>query len=124
MLFMKRTTRGQGELRSLREHWHKNIEVINQFNPADLPPFTQSQLNLSSSGFRLAIKPPVECGDLFLVLIQINPGEKPLCLLCETIWTGTVHDDEGRIPCGMHFIAITDADRKTVETQVKSTRAN
>ena len=117
-----RFTRGQGALRSLREHWLKNIEIINQLDPADLPPFTQSRLNLSSSGFRLAIKPPVECADLFLVLIQLNPGEKPLCLLCETVWTGTMLDDEGRIPCGMQFIGISDADRKTLEVQVKRAR--
>ena len=114
-----RFTRGQGALRSLREHWLKNIELINQINPEDLPPFTQSHLNLSSSGFRLAIKPPVECADLFLVLVQLTPGAKPLCLLCETVWTGSVRDEEGRIPCGMHFIGMTDADRKKVEEQVK-----
>ena len=114
-----RFTRGQGALRSLREHWLKNIEIINQINPRDLPSFTQSRLNLSSSGFRLAIKPPVECADLFLVLIQLTPGAKPLCLLCETVWTGSIRDEEGRIPCGMHFIGMTDADRKEVETLVK-----
>lgn len=114
-----RFTRGQGALRSLREHWLKNIAILNQINPKDLPPFTQSHLNLSSSGFRLAIKPPVECADLFLVLLQLTPGARPLCLLCETVWTGSVRDEEGRIPCGMHFIGITDADRQTVEAQVK-----
>jgi hypothetical protein len=114
-----RFTRGQGALRSLREHWVKNIEIINQINPEDLPPFTQSHLNLSSTGFRLAIKPPIECPDLFLVLLQLTPGTKPLCLLCETIWTGSIRDEDGRIPCGMHFIGITDADRKTLETQIK-----
>ena len=114
-----RFTRGQGALRSLREHWLKNIEIINQINPEALPPFTQSHLNLSSTGFRLAIKPPVECADLFLVLIQLTPGTKPLCLLCETVWIGSVRDEEGRIPCGMHFIGMTDADRKLVEAQVK-----
>ena len=114
-----RFTRGQGALRSLREHWLKNIEIINQINPEDLPPFTQSHLNLSSTGFRLAIKPPIECADLFLVLLQLTPGTKPLCLLCETVWTGSVRDEEGRIPCGMHFIGMTDADRNILETQVK-----
>lgn len=114
-----RFTRGQGALRSLREHWLKNIEIINQINPKDLPPFTQSRVNLSSSGFRLSIKPPVETADLFLVLVQLTPETKPLCLLCETVWTGSVRDEEGRIPCGMHFIGMTDADRKAVETQVK-----
>jgi hypothetical protein len=114
-----RFTRGQGALRSLREHWLKNIEVINRINPEDLPPFMQSHLNLSSTGFRLAIKPPVECADLFLVLVQLTPGAKPLCLLCETVWTGNERDEEGRIPCGMHFIGMTDADRKTLEAQVK-----
>lgn len=119
-----RFTRGQGALRSLREHWLKNIEIINQLDPADLPPFTQSHLNLSSSGFRLAIKPPIECADLFLVLLQLNPRGKPLCLLCETVWTGTVRDEDGRIPCGMHFIGITDADHKILEAQVKRAHAN
>lgn len=119
-----RFTRGQGALRSLREHWLKNIEIINQLDPADLPPFTPSHLNLSSSGFRLSIKPPIECADLFLVLIQISPGEKPLCLLCETVWTGTVRDGDNRIPCGLHFIGITDADRKTLETRIIRARTS
>ncbi len=116
-----RFTRGQGALRSLREHWLKNIEIINQLNPEDLPPFTQSHLNLSSTGFRLAIKPPVECADLFLVLVQLTPGTKPLCLLCETVWTAPLRDEEGKISCGMHFIGMTDADRKTVEALIKRT---
>ena len=114
-----RFTRGQGTLRSFREQWLKNIEIIDKTEPADLPPFPQSHLNLSASGFRLAIKPPVECADLFLVLVQLTSGDKPLCLLCETVWTGAVRDDDGRIPCGMHFIGMTDSDRKTVEAQVK-----
>jgi hypothetical protein len=114
-----RFTRGQGTLRSLREHWLKNIEIINRIDLKDLPPFTLSQLNLSSTGFRLAIKPPVEFADLFLVLVQLTPETKPLCLLCETVWTGTVRDKEGRIPCGMHFIGMTDFDRNTLEALVK-----
>jgi len=118
-----RFTRGQGALRSLREHWLKNIEIINQINPKDLPFFTPSDLNLSSSGFRLAIKPPVKYADIFLVLIQLTPEAKPLCLLCETVWTGTERDAEGRIPCGMQFIGITDTDRKKVIEQVKRAHA-
>jgi hypothetical protein len=114
-----RFTRGQGALRSLREHWLKNIEIINQIDLDDLPPFTQSQLNLSSTGFRLAIKPPIEYADLFLVLIQLTPGTKPLCILCETAWTGSVRDKEGKIPCGMLFIGMTDSDRNTLEAQIK-----
>lgn len=114
-----RFTRGQGALRSLRKHWLKNIDIINRINLKDLPPFTLSQLNLSTTGFRLAIKPPVECADPFLVLVQLTPGTKPLCLLCETVWTGPVRDKEGKIPCGMHFIGMTDSDRNTLEAQVK-----
>lgn len=114
-----RFTRGQGALRSFREQWLKNIEVIDKTELKDLPSFSQSYLNLSASGFRLAIKPPIEYADLFLVLIQLMPDTKPLCLLCETVWTGDICDDEGRIPCGMHFIGITDSDRKTIEALVK-----
>lgn len=114
-----RFTRGQGTLRSLREHWLKNIEILNQTRPEDLPPFTQSHVNLSASGFRLAVTPPAQRSDLFLVLLQLSPGTKPLCLLCETIWAGEICDGEGRIPCGMHFLGMTDADRKTVEGRVK-----
>ncbi|PKN11363.1 MAG: hypothetical protein CVU69_12785 [Deltaproteobacteria bacterium HGW-Deltaproteobacteria-4] len=114
-----RFTRGQGALRSLREHWLKNIEIINRIDLKDLPPFTLSQLNLSTTGFRLAIKPPVERADLFLVLVQLTPRTKPLCLLCETVWTGPVRDKEGKIPCGMHFIGMTDSDRNTLEAQIK-----
>jgi hypothetical protein len=114
-----RFTRGQGTLRSFREQWLKNIEIVDKTEPADLPLFPQSHLNLSASGVRLAIKPPIECADLFLVLVQLIPGKKPLCLLCETVWTGSDRDEEGRIPCGMHFIGMTDADRKAVEARVK-----
>lgn len=114
-----RFTRGQGTLRSFREHWLKNIEILKNTKLNDLPPFTQSHINLSSTGFRMTIKPPVDHSDLFLVLLQLTPGTKPLCLLCETVWTGEIRDDEGRIPCGMHFIAMTDADRKAIEAHVK-----
>jgi hypothetical protein len=114
-----RFTPGQAALRTFREHREKKNEIINQINTQDQPPVTQSHINLSSTGVRLAIQPPIECPDLFLVLLQLTPGTKPLCLLCETIWTGSIRDEDGRIPCGMHFIGITDADRKTLETQIK-----
>lgn len=119
-----RFTRGQGAIRSLREHWLKNLELIEKIHPKDLPPFLPSQLNLSSTGFRLAIKPPVACNDLFLVLLQLSPGEKPLCLLCETVWTAAERDAEGRIPCGLHMICVTDADRKRIDELVKRVLAS
>lgn len=114
-----RFTRGQGTLRSFREQWLKHIEIIGQTAPENLPPFTQSHLNLSATGLRLAIKPPVERADLFLILVQLIPGTSPLCLLCETVWTGSVRDEEGRIFCGMNFIGMADADRKKIEAQIK-----
>lgn len=114
-----RFTRGQGGLRSFREQWLKNIKIIDQTCVEDLPPFSPIHINLSATGLRLAIKPPVERADLFLVLVQLMAEEKPVCLLCETIWTGSVRDEEGRIFCGMNFIGTTDIDRKKIENQVK-----
>lgn len=114
-----RFTRGQGGLRSFREQWLKNIKIIDETDPKDLPSFSQIHINLSATGLRLAIKPPVERADLFLVLLQLTSGGKPACLLCETVWTGSVRDEEGRIFCGMNFLGMADIDRKKIEAQVK-----
>lgn len=114
-----RFTRGQGGLRSFREQWFKNIKIIEQTKVEDLPPFSQIHINLSATGLRLAIKPPVERADLFLILVQLNPKDKPVCLLCETVWAGAVRDDDGRIFCGMNIIGKTDCDHRKIESQVK-----
>lgn len=115
-----RFTRGQGTLRTFRNQWLKNISILEKTPISALPPFPTLPLNLSSTGMRLAIKPPLNRADLFLVLIHLKPEEKPICALCEVVWVGSTPDADGLVPCGMQFIALTDIDRKRIENHVKN----
>lgn len=114
-----RFTRGQGAMRTFRAQWLKNIEILERTSPATLPPFPEVPLNLSCTGLRLAIKAPVERADLFLVLLRLKPGEKPICALCEVVWISPDPDEDGRQHCGMQFISVTEVDRKRIENHVK-----
>lgn len=113
-----RFTRGQGTLRTFRDQWRKNSEILDQTDPATLPAFPATRINLSTTGLRVAFKTPVDRADLCLILLQLQQSEKPVCALAEVVWTGK-SDEEGRIPAGMQFIAIREQDRKTIDRYIR-----
>lgn len=114
-----RFSRGQGTLRTFREQWRKNVEILQKTDPATLPAFPEAQINLSNGGLRLTIKPPLDKADLFLVLLQLRKGEVPVCALAEVAWMGSANLPEGRLSAGMQFIGIVESDRKRIDDYVK-----
>jgi len=114
-----RFSRGQGTLRTFREQWRKNIDILQKANPTTLPVFPESQVNLSSGGLRLLIKPPVEKADIFLVLLQLQKEEVPVCVLAEVVWIGHAKPGDDRLPAGMQFIGVVESDRRKIESFVQ-----
>lgn len=109
-----RYTRGQGTLRSFREQWQKNLAILENSDPAKLPAFPSSRVNLSPGGIRFAVKPPVNLADLCLLLFQLEIGKKPICAVAEVVWMAD-QEVEGRRTVGMQFTNILESHRKELE---------
>lgn len=119
-----RFSRGQGTLRTFREQWKKNVEILSKTAPEALPVFPENKVNLSSGGIRLIVKPPIEKADLFLVLLQLQKNEIPVCALAEVVWVGEKKLVDDRIEAGMQFIGVVESDRKRIENFVQKQLAN
>lgn len=113
-----RYSRGQGTLRTFREQWKKNVELLQKADPATLPAFPETTLNLSTGGIRFSLAPPVEKSNLFLILFQLEQGTTPICTLAETVWIGG-KNPAGLVSVGMQFLCINESDRQRIETFVK-----
>jgi hypothetical protein len=115
-----RITRGQGNLRSFREQWQKNIRILEKNRDiSQLPAFPRGTVNLSASGIRFSVKAPVEVADLFLLLLEIDGAPPPICTLAEVVWIG----EEGkgdRVAVGMRFIDILESDQKRIDRFLKA----
>jgi hypothetical protein len=113
-----RYTRGLGTLRTFREQWEKNIQILARgANPSTLGNFPRTRINLSSGGIRFSLKAPVEAGSLCLILLEFEPDKAPVCTLAEVLWTGAVAED--RQPAGMRFINILETDQKRIDDLVR-----
>lgn len=113
-----RYTRGLGTLRSFREQWEKNVQILSRgANPSSLGNFPRTLINLSSGGIRFNMKPPVEAGSICLILLDIEIGKAPICTLAEVLWAGAVAEE--RQPAGMRFINILEMDQKRIEEAIR-----
>lgn len=114
-----RYTKGRGTLRSFREQWEKNLQILEASDDfSRLPPFPRTRVNLSAGGLRFEVVPPVEVADNCLILLQIEPGSRPICALTEVVWLEEPVG-EGRSIAGMQFIGILEADKKRLEALIK-----
>lgn len=110
-----RYTKGRGTLRTFREQWEKNIQILNNGdNRSKLPDFPRCKVNLSAGGIRFAIKLPVAVADLCMLLLELPDGKPPVCALGEVAWLAEA-GEENRCQAGMQFIQILEADRKRIE---------
>lgn len=114
-----RYTKGSGELRTFRGQWEKNIRILEAgADLSRLRPFPRCTVNLSCSGIRFAIRPPVQVADLCLLFIELAPGDRPVCTLAEAVWLAdTVENDRRTV--GMRFIDILATDQKRIERLVR-----
>lgn len=114
-----RYTKGRGTLRSFRQQWEKNLQILEQTQDfSKLPPFPRTHVNLSAGGIRFELAPPIEAGDLCLILLQLEPASRPICALNEVVWLNEPEGDHRRI-AGMQFICILDADKKRIEALIR-----
>jgi len=109
-----RFSRSHGNLRSMRDTWLKNVEVLeNRTEFSGLAGFNACEVNLSAGGIRFALKPPVAVADLCLLLLRLPEDPRPLCLLAEVVWVAKLPVEAPL--AGMQFLAISGADRKRLE---------
>lgn len=105
-----RLSRGQENLRSMREAWHKNVDLLERCTDfSSLGKFRKTEVNLSLGGIRFAFKPPVSAADLCLLLIRLPEKQRPICALAEVMWTAKIPPDSPL--AGMQFIQITESDQ-------------
>jgi c-di-GMP-binding flagellar brake protein YcgR len=112
-----RYTRGRGQMRSFRQQWEKNVGILAKQDPANLPEFPTTPINLSSGGVRVKVKAPVEIADLALLLIDLRDQKSPICALAEVVWRGEA-DEQGRCSAGMQFLNILEEDQKRIATLI------
>ncbi len=113
-----RYTRGLGPLRTFREQWEKNIQILSRTPmPANLSNFPRTRINLSSSGIRFTLKAPVETGSLCLILLEVEKTQTPICTLAEVLWAGEIAQD--RQAAGMRFINILESDQRRIDEVVR-----
>lgn len=114
-----RFTRGNSSLLKMRETWEKNASILaNTTQPVPLKGFTSCQLNLSPSGIRFTLQPPVEPSDLCLMLLDLGDSNAPICALAEIVWA-TEKNAEGTVHAGMQFIGIMKPDQKRIERFIR-----
>jgi c-di-GMP-binding flagellar brake protein YcgR len=113
-----RYAKGTGKLRSLRSQWEQNVALLNDRQDLKLPSLPAGPVNLSASGIRFPLAPPVAVADLAMLLLRLDETQPPICALAEVVWTGHPLSD-GRIPAGMQFIEILEADRLRIERYVR-----
>lgn len=113
-----RYTRGLGKLRSFREQWRKNVQILSASKDLSrLGTSPRCAVNLSGSGIRFLLKAPVEMAELFMLLLELAPGEVPICALAEIVWVATP-EESGLVSAGMRFVNILDKDQQRIERLV------
>jgi hypothetical protein len=109
-----RFSRAAKSLQTMRNIWERNLEVLHSPEaPLIYEGFQSSQLNISSGGLRLTIKPPANQGELCLVLVNLEDGKPPVCAIAEVVWV--CMQDEATATAGMRFISILSDDQQRIE---------
>lgn len=109
-----RYTKGRGTLRSYRNQWQKNVELLERsVDLSKLGNFPRNQVNLSLTGIRFPVKPPVAESDLCLLLIELDADTPPVCTLAEVVWVGE-QEGSNTLVAGMQFINIRKSDQQRI----------
>ena len=118
-----RFTRSLGKLRTFREQWRKNVQILAAgADLSRLGPSPRCAVNLSGSGIRFELKGPVDQAELFLLLLELAPGEGPICALAEVVWLAPAVET-GLVNAGMRFVNIQNKDQQRIERLVKNSTA-
>ena len=113
-------TKGRGTLRSFREQWEKNVQILNSDRArAKLPEFPRTRVNLSGGGICFGVKLPATVADLCLLLLELPDGKPPVCALGEIIWLAEKAAGD-RCQAGLQFLQILETDRKRIDQFIQA----
>jgi len=113
-------TKGKGKLRSFRQQWEKNVNILETVSDlSKLPKFPKVSVNISMTGVGFKIKTPIEIADLCLLFINLGDGKPPVCTMTEVVWREEEESD-GRCMAGFQFLNILETDRKRIRNFVKN----
>ena len=116
-----RYTKARGRLRSFREQWEKNVDLLQSSNGTiSLPDFQPCEVNLSSGGLGFSLKSTTEVADLCLLLLNLDPATRPICALAEVVWLEKGNKEARR--AGLQFLNILEEDRSRIDQLVKKYR--
>ncbi len=114
-----RLTRGQNSLQAMRRTWEHHATYLAEASGIQsLEKFHSCELNLSRTGLRLLLQPPVEAADIFLMLLALADRKPPICVLAETVWISTPNQ-ENQLYAGMQFINVLEQDQKRIDLFIK-----
>lgn len=114
-----RFTRGKNSLFKLRETWQKNASLLSSTTQSiPLEGFHPCRLNLSATGIRISLHPPVESTDICLMLLDLGDSRHPICVLAEIMWAAE-KNLQGTVHAGMQYINIMEQDQKRIERFIK-----
>ncbi len=117
-----RFSRAAKTLQTMRDIWEKNIKVLHSPEaPLVFDGFKSCRLNISSGGIRFAVKPPIDQGDLSLVLINLEDGKPPVCAIAEAVWICI--QNESAATAGMRFINILSEDQQRISDYIRISKA-
>ncbi len=113
-----RFSRSAKTLKSMRELWEKNLTILsNPEAPLIFDGFQKARVNISSGGIRLTIKPPVNHGELCLILVNLNDEKAPVCAIAEIVWSNA--QENSSMIAGMRFLNILAEDQGRIENFIK-----
>ncbi len=116
-----RFSRAAETLKTMREIWEKNIEVLHSPEaPLIFDGFKSCQVNISSGGIRFSIKPPGDQGELCLILVNLEDGKPPVCAIAEVVWV--CMQDESAVTAGMRFINILSEDQQRIDNFITAAK--
>ncbi len=113
-------TKGRGKLRSFRQQWEKNVDILQKTSDTSkLPKFPRVNVNISMTGVGFKIKTPINVADLCLLYINLDDGLPPVCTLTEVVWRS---DDESGDRCmaGFQYLNILESDKKRISKFVRT----
>jgi len=112
-------TKGKGKLRSFRQQWEKNVQILeNITDNSKLPKFPKVKVDISMTGVGFKIKAPISVSDLCLLFINLDDGRPPICTMTEVVWCSD-QDTDGRCLAGFQYLNILESDCKRISRFVK-----
>ncbi len=103
----------------LHRRWLAWVQALRRgVSPEHLVTLNEGVVNLSGNGLRLEVDRAPEVGDLFLVVLQIEGRNTPVCVLCEAVWSSEGDEAVPEVRVGMRFVETLQEDRLWIDRYV------